>query len=89
MEDILEVYRRPHDPTRPVVCIDEASKQQVKEIRPPLPPQAGKPKRYDYEYARNGVSNLFMIFAPLEGRRDELAGIVFLVALILSTAYTS
>ena len=69
MEDILEVYRRPHDPTRPVVCIDEASKQQVKEIRPPLPPQAGKPKRYDYEYARNGGSNLFMIFAPLEGRR--------------------
>jgi hypothetical protein len=69
MEDILEVYRRPHDPKRPLVCIDEASKQQVKETRPPLPPQAGKPMRYDYEYERNGVSNLFMIFAPLEGWR--------------------
>jgi hypothetical protein len=69
MEDLLEVYRRPHDPSRPLVCIDEASKQQVKETRQPLPPQAGKPKRYDYEYERNGVSNLFMIFAPLEGLR--------------------
>lgn len=69
MEDILEVYHRPYDPTRPVVCIDEASKQQVKEIREPLPRQAGKPERYDYEYERNGVSNLFMIFAPLEGWR--------------------
>lgn len=69
MEDILEVYRRPHDPTRPLVCIDEASKQQVKETRQPLPPQAGTPRRYDYEYERNGVSNLFMTFAPLEGWR--------------------
>jgi DDE superfamily endonuclease len=69
MEDILEVYHRPHDPTRPLVCIDETSKQQVQETRAPLPSQPGKPKRYDYEYDRNGVSNLFMIFAPLEGWR--------------------
>lgn len=69
MEDILEVYHRPYDPKRPLVCIDEASKQQVKETREPLPRQAGKPERYDYEYERNGVSNLFMIFAPLEGWR--------------------
>ena len=69
MEDILEVYRRPHDPRRPLVCIDEASKQQVQETRAPLPRKAGWPERYDYEYARNGVSNLFMIFAPLEGWR--------------------
>jgi hypothetical protein len=69
MEDILEVYHRPYDPKRPLVCIDEASKQQVQETRDPLPRQAGKPERYDYEYERNGVSNLFMIFAPLEGWR--------------------
>ena len=69
MEDILEVYRRPHDPNRPLVCIDEASKQQVKETREPLSTTVGKPARYDYEYERNGVSNLFMIFAPLEGWR--------------------
>ena len=69
MEDILEVYRRPHDPNRPLVCIDEASKQQAKETREPLSTTVGKPAPYDYEYERNGVSNLFMIFAPLEGWR--------------------
>jgi hypothetical protein len=69
MEDILEVYHRPYDSKRPLVCMDEASKQQVKETREPLPRQVGKPERYDYEYERNGVSNLFMIFAPLEGWR--------------------
>jgi len=69
MEDILDVYHRPHDPKRPLVCIDEASKQQVKETRDPLPSKPGQPERYDYEYERNGVSNLFMIFAPLEGWR--------------------
>ena len=69
MEDILEVYHRPYDPKRPLVCIDEASKQQVKETREPLPRKPGQPERYDYEYDRNGVSNLFMIFSPLEGWR--------------------
>lgn len=69
MEDVLEVYRRPHDPKRPLVCIDEASKQQVKETRAPLARKPGQPERYDYEYDRNGVSNLFMMFAPLEGWR--------------------
>jgi hypothetical protein len=69
MEDTLEVYHRPYAPTHPLVCIDESSKQQVKETRQPLVGKPGKPKRYDYEYERNGVSNLFMIFAPLEGWR--------------------
>jgi DDE superfamily endonuclease len=69
MEDTLAVYQRPSLPTHPLVCIDESSKQQVKETREPLLGQAGKPQRYDYEYERNGVSNLFMIFAPLEGWR--------------------
>jgi hypothetical protein len=69
MEDILEVYRRPYDLKRPLVCIDEVSKQQVKETRAPLPRHIGKPERYGYEYDRNGVSNLFMVFAPLQGWR--------------------
>ena len=69
MEDTLEVYHRPYSSTHVLVCIDETRKQQVKETRAPLPGQAGKPRRYDYEYERNGVSNLFMIFAPLEGWR--------------------
>jgi hypothetical protein len=69
MEDTLEVYHRPYSLTHPLVCLDEASKQQVKETRDPLPGKPGKPQRYDYEYERNGVSNLFMIFAPLEGWR--------------------
>jgi hypothetical protein len=70
MEDVLEVYHRPHDPERPLVCFDEGSKQQVKETRTPLPAQPGQVAKYDYEYERNGTSNLFMLFAPLEAWRD-------------------
>lgn len=69
MEDVLEVYHRPHSETHPLVCMDETSKQQVKETRIPLPSQPGKLQKCDYEYERNGVSNLFMMFAPLEGER--------------------
>lgn len=69
MEDVLEVYKRPHDPKRPLVCMDESSKQQVKEVREPLPMELGKPERFDTEYERNGVSNLFIFFSPLEGKR--------------------
>ena len=69
MEDVLEIYHRPEVATNPVVCVDETSKQHIKETRQPLPLVAGSPRRYDYEYARNGVSNLFMIFAPLHGFR--------------------
>jgi hypothetical protein len=69
MEDTLEVYHRPYSPRHPLVCMDESSKQQVKETQDPLPLKPGKPQCYDYEYERNGVSNLFMIFAPLEGWR--------------------
>ena len=70
MEDVLEVYQRPHDPARPLVCLDETSKQLVDETRTPLPVRQGQPARHDYEYKRNGTANLFMLFAPLEGRRD-------------------
>ncbi|HKM70594.1 MAG TPA: IS630 family transposase, partial [Stellaceae bacterium] len=69
MEDVLEVYHRPHDPDRPVVCVDETSKQLIAETRVPIPAKPGKPERYDYEYERNGTANLFMMFAPLEGWR--------------------
>jgi hypothetical protein len=69
MEDTLEVYHRPHDPDRPLVCLDETSKQLVAETRQPLPMVPGQPARYDYEYERNGTANLFMLFAPLEGWR--------------------
>jgi DDE superfamily endonuclease len=65
MEDVLDVYTRPLDPKRPQVCFDESSKQQVKEVRTPLPAAPGQPARYDTEYERNGVSNVFMFFAPL------------------------
>lgn len=70
MEDTLEVYKRPYDPARPVICMDESSKQQTKEVRIPIPAEPGKGERYDTEYERNGVSNLFMFFEPLAGKRD-------------------
>ena len=70
MEDVIEVYHRPHDPERPVVCVDETSKQLIVETRTPIPAKPGRPKRIDYEYARNGTANLFMMFAPLEGWRE-------------------
>ena len=69
MEDVLEVYTRPHDPSQPLVCLDETSKQLVAETRQPMPMQPGRPARHDYEYERNGTANLFMLFAPLEGWR--------------------
>jgi len=69
MENVLEVYKRPCDPKRPVVCFDEGSKQLVREIQSPLPASPGQPRRYDYEYERNGVANLFMLCEPLRGWR--------------------
>jgi len=65
MEDVLDVYTRPADPTQPIVCFDESPEQLVSEIRSPLPAEPGQPERYDYEYRRQGVANLFMFFAPL------------------------
>ena len=69
MEDVLAVYTRGHDPARPLVCLDETSKQLVAETRDPIPMKPGRPARYDYEYRRGGTANLFMAFAPLEGWR--------------------
>ena len=73
MEDVLEVYQRRYEDNEVLVCLDETSKQQVKETRRPRPARPGTAGSYDYEYERNGVSNLFMLFAPLEGwRRVEV-----------------
>lgn len=67
MEDVLD-YKRPYDKKWPVVCMDEMNKQLIKETRPSLPPP-GKPARYDTEYARNGVCNIFLSYEPLSGKR--------------------
>ena len=73
MEDVLEVYHREYQDNEVLVCLDETSKQLVQETRTPLPPRPGAAMAYDHEYQRNGVSNLFMLFAPLEGwRRVEV-----------------
>jgi DDE superfamily endonuclease len=69
MEDVLEVYHQPYNEKRPLVALDEASKQLVGETVQPLPPEPGQPQRYDYEYVRNGTANLFMISEPLVGWR--------------------
>jgi len=69
MEDVLDVYTRPYDPRYPTVCMDESSKQLVGETRQPLPAEPGQPARYDYEYQRNGVCNLFLFCEPLVGWR--------------------
>ena len=69
MEEVLAVYQRPFDPKRPLLWMDEISKQLLADSRPPLPLQAGKPERYDYEYVRHGTANVFLFFAPLLGRR--------------------
>lgn len=65
LEDVLDVYTRPYDPLHPSVCFDESNKQLVAETQLPLPAEPGQPERYDYQYERHGVANLFMFFEPL------------------------
>jgi len=69
MEDVLDVYCRPYDARYPVVCMDETSKQLVAEIRPPIPAAPGQPERYDVEYERRGVAEVFLFTEPLGGWR--------------------
>ena len=69
MEQVLDVYTRPHDPAHPVVCMDETTKQCVKETRVPQPPAPGCAARYDAEYERNGVAHVLLYYAPLENWR--------------------
>jgi len=70
MEDVLDVYARPFDPKRPLVCFDESNKEQHIEVIEPLPIEVGEPERFESTFERNGVSNLFMVFAPLENWRQ-------------------
>jgi len=69
---VLDVYERPIDPARPVVCLDETSRQLLDDARPATPPQPGRPARHDPEYIRNGVVNLFVMTEPLRGWRAVL-----------------
>ncbi len=69
MEDVLDVYAEPYDPLRPQICFDESPVQLISETRQPLPPRPGQPARYDYEYRREGVANLFLFVQPLCGWR--------------------
>lgn len=73
MEDVLEVYKRSYNPQRPVVCLDETSRQLLADTRPPLPCAPGQPVRADHEYERGGTANLFLAFEPLAGRRHTQA----------------
>lgn len=65
----MDVYKRPYDPRRPLVCMDEVSQQLIGETRTPIPTEPGQVERYDYEYVRNGVASLFLFFEPLAGWR--------------------
>lgn len=69
MEDTLAVYKRPYDPQKPLVCMDETTKQLTKETRSASAAEPGIPERYDYVYERNGVCNLFMFYEPFGGKR--------------------
>jgi transposase len=70
MEDILDVYKRGYNPKYPVVCMDEKPKQLIAEKRTPLPAKPGSVEKYDYEYTRSGVANMFVAFEPLANFRD-------------------
>jgi DDE superfamily endonuclease len=70
MEQVLEVYKRPYDPRRPVVGMDEQPKQLISEVRQPIPAAPGRPERVDYEYVREGVCVVWMFVEPLAGWRD-------------------
>jgi hypothetical protein len=69
MEDVLDVYHRPYDAQRPIVCMDECSKQLIGEVRIPLPMRPGQTAKYDSEYERLGTANVFMAVEPLGGKR--------------------
>ena len=73
MEDVLSVYTRPADPKRPLICMDEKPLQLLGEAWSPLPLLPGQPVKEDYEYQRNGTTNLFMLFDPLSGWRSVKA----------------
>ena len=77
MEDVLDLYTEPYDPSRPVVCFDETSTQLLADVREPLPAQPGRPRRQDYEYRRSGARNLFLFCEPLAGWRVRLVDVAY------------
>lgn len=69
MEEVLDIYKKPYDSKQPVICMDESSKQLLKETRKPLPMKPGEVEKFDTEYERNGTASIFMAFEPLQGVR--------------------
>jgi hypothetical protein len=69
MEDVLAIYKRPFNRKKPLICMDETTKQLVKDTQCPISAQPGIPARYDHEYERNGVCDLFMFYEPFGGKR--------------------
>jgi hypothetical protein len=69
MEKVLEVYKRPYNEKKPVICMDESPKQLIGETKTPIEAKPGSVEKYDYEYVRNGVCNIFMSSEPLAGKR--------------------
>ena len=69
MEDVLDVYKRPYDPKRPLICMDEITRQMLSETREPVPAHPGSVERFDSEYKREGVADVFLFFEPLTGQR--------------------
>ena len=72
MEDTWNVYERPYDPQRPVICFDEGTKQLIKQVTEPIPARPGQPEIIDYEYERHGTGNIFLLSEPLVGQRQVL-----------------
>lgn len=94
MYDLLDLYARPFRPGEPVICLDEKSKQLLKDSRTPLPIRPGVPVRQDYEYVRGGTCNLFVAVEPKGGRRTVLVtdrrakpDFVAFVQYLLNTVY--
>lgn len=69
MEDVLEIYKLHYNARRPVICMDEMPKHFLADKEEPIPTRPGKPVKQDFEYKRNGVADLFMVFEPLAGKR--------------------
>lgn len=69
MYDVLDLYEEPYDPERPIVCLDEKTKQLLSDKRKPIPIEPGRSEKYDYEYVRNGTANIFMAVEFKAGKR--------------------
>lgn len=73
MENVLETYEEPYNPSQPVICMDEQPVRLIKETRQPIPATKDHPERVDYEYERNGTASIFMFCEPLSSWREATA----------------